>query len=206
MTSRSRSVVGIVLAAGRSQRMGKPKPLLEIEGQTFLERAITTLRSGGCASVVAVLPSSESTPTMWRIAESAGARVVENPNPESEPIDSLRIGLDAAPADARAAAVLPVDHPVVRESTVTALLGAFESRASLIVRPVFEDRPGHPIVLERSIWDELAEPDLPEGTRTVVRRHADEIDHVAVDDPGVKTNIDTPDDYTRELQRPRCED
>jgi CTP:molybdopterin cytidylyltransferase MocA len=205
MTSRSRSVVGIVLAAGRSQRMGEPKALLEIDGQTFLERAITTLLSGGCASVIVVLPPSESAQTMWEIAESTGARVVENPSPESEPIDSLRIGLDAASSDARAAAVLPVDHPVVRESTVAALLGAFESRGSIIVRPVFGDRPGHPIVLERSIWGELAEPDLPEGTRTVVRRHAAKIDHVAVDDPGVKANIDTPDDYEQELERRRCD-
>jgi molybdenum cofactor cytidylyltransferase len=205
MTSRPRSVVGIVLAAGRSQRMGEPKPLLKIDGQTFLERAITALLSGGCASVVVVLPPSDSAPAMWEIAESTGARGVENSNPESEPIDSLRIGLDAAPKDARAAVVLPVDHPVVRESTVTALLDAFESRASLIVRPVFEDRPGHPIVLERSIWDELAEPHLPEGTRTVVRRHATEIDHVSVDDPAVRTNIDTPEDYERELERRRCD-
>lgn len=205
MTSRSRSVVGIVLAAGRSQRMGEPKPLLEIDGQTFLERAITTLRSGGCASVIVVLSPSESTQTMREIAESAGAHVVENPNSKSEPIDSLRIGLDGAPTDARAAAVLPVDHPVVRESTVAALVRAFESRGSIIVRPVFGDRPGHPIVLERSVWGELAEPDLPEGTRTVVRRHLAEIDHVVVDDPGVRANIDTPDDYARELEKRRCE-
>lgn len=206
MSSRSRSVVGIVLAAGRSQRMGEPKPLLEIDGQTFLERAITTLLSGGCTSVIVVLPPSESTRTMWEIAESTGARVVENPNPESEPIDSLRIGLNSVPTDARAAMVLPVDHPVVRESTVAALLDTFESRGSIIVRPVFEDRPGHPIVLDRSVWSELAERDLPEGARTVVRRHAAEIEPVVVDDPGVRANIDTPDDYDRELQKPSCED
>lgn len=206
MTSRSRSVVGIVLAAGRSQRMGEPKALLEIDGQTFLERAITTLLSGGCASVIVVLPPPESARTMWEIAESTGARVVENPNPESEPIDSLRIGLDGVPTDAHAAVVLPVDHPVVRKSTVAALLDAFESGGSIIVRPVYGDRPGHPIVLGRSVWGELDEPDLSEGTRTVVRRHAAEIEHVMVEDSGVRANIDTPDDYARELQKPRCED
>jgi molybdenum cofactor cytidylyltransferase len=205
MTSRSRSVVGIVLAAGRSQRMGEPKALLEIDGETFLERAIQTLLSGGCASVIVVLPPPESTQKMWEIAESTGARVIENPHAESEPIDSLRIGLDGAPADANAAAVLPVDHPVVRESTVAALLDAFESHGSIIVRPVLGDRPGHPIVLGRSIWGELAEPDLPEGTRTVVRRHAAEIDDVVVADPGVRANIDTQDDYKRELEKRRCE-
>ena len=205
MTRRSRAVVGIVLAAGRSQRMGEPKALLEIDGQTFLERAIRTLLNGGCASVVAVLPPSKSASRTWETAESAGARAVENPNSQSEPIDSLRIGLEAAPLDFGAAAMLPVDHPVVRESTIAALLEAFESRGAVIVRPVFEDRPGHPILLERSIWDELAQSDLPEGTRTVVRRHRAEIDHVVVDDPGVLANIDTPDDYARELERRQCE-
>jgi molybdenum cofactor cytidylyltransferase len=205
MSSRFGSVVGIVLAAGRSQRMGKPKPLLEIDGRTFLERAITTLLSGGCAPVIVVLSRSESAQAMREIAESAGAQPVENPNLESEPIDSLRIGLDAAPREARAAAVLPVDHPVVRGATVAVLLGAFESQGSIIVRPVFADRAGHPILLGRSIWDELAGPDLPEGMRTVVRRHAAEINDVTVNDPGVRTNIDTPDDYERELERRRCE-
>ncbi len=205
MSSRFGSVVGIVLAAGRSQRMGEPKPLLEINGRTFLERAITTLLSGGCAPVIVVLSRCESAQAMREIAESAGAQPVENPNLESEPIDSLRIGLDAAPREARAAAVLPVDHPVVRGATVAALLGAFESHGSIIVRPVFAGQAGHPILLGRSIWDELAEPDLPDGTRTVVRRHAVEIDDVTVDDPGVRTNIDTPDDYERELERRRCE-
>ena len=205
MTRESRVVVGIVLAAGRSRRMGEPKALLEIDGQTFLECAIVTLLDGGCASVVVVLPAFESASEMWEIAESAGAHPVENPNSQSHPIDSLRIGLDAAPTGSGAAAVLPVDHPVVRESTVAALLDAFESRGAIIVRPVFDDRPGHPILLARSIWDELAEPDLPEGTRTVVRRHQAEIDNVVVGDRGVLTNIDTPDDYAREVERRRCE-
>ncbi|MEJ2153603.1 MAG: nucleotidyltransferase family protein [Gemmatimonadota bacterium] len=178
MSSRFGSVVGIVLAAGRSQRMGKPKPLLEIDGRTFLERAITTLLSGGCAPVIVVLSRSESAQAMREIAESAGAQPVENPNLESEPIDSLPVAV---------------------------LLGAFESQGSIIVRPVFADRAGHPILLGRSIWDELAGPDLPEGMRTVVRRHAAEINDVTVNDPGVRTNIDTPDDYERELERRRCE-
>jgi nicotine blue oxidoreductase len=193
------SVGGIVLAAGRSSRMGQPKALLEIEGRTFLERAIDTLREGGCDVVAAVLAAGEAGRRPGELARACGARPVENRLAEAQQIDSLRTGLEALPEDAEAAIVLPVDHPLANAHAVAALIRTFRSSGAPIVRPVYRDRPGHPVLFARVTWGELADPELAEGARDVVHRHAEEIRDVPIEDRGVIVDVDTPDDYQREV-------
>lgn len=196
------SVGGVVLAAGRSSRMGEPKALLELEGRTFLERAIDTLRAGGCDFVAAVLAAGEATRRPGELARSRGARPVENRLEGAQQVDSLRIGLEALPEDAEAAIALPVDHPLADAQAVAALIRTFHASGAPIVRPVYRDRPGHPVLFARVVWGELADPDLAEGARDVVRRHAGEIRDVPIDDRGVTVDVDTPDDYQREVAPP----
>src|SRR5437870_412265 len=106
---------GIVLAAGASTRMGSPKPLLETDGTTFLERAVHLLREAGCRYVIAVVRDDD-----WieRLADVSGAAVVVNEADESEQIDSLRLGIAHLPEDSQAVVVLPVDFPRVKLETV----------------------------------------------------------------------------------------
>ncbi|HKY60700.1 MAG TPA: NTP transferase domain-containing protein, partial [Gemmatimonadota bacterium] len=72
-------IAGIVLAGGRSARMGEPKPLLRVGGTTFLERAVRVLADGGCAPIVAVVPPGERGKRLASLAERAGARAIPNP-------------------------------------------------------------------------------------------------------------------------------
>ncbi|MGK7312040.1 MAG: nucleotidyltransferase family protein [Candidatus Longimicrobiales bacterium M2_2A_002] len=185
-----RQVAGLVLAAGRSERMGEPKPLLEIEGRTFLEATIAALREGGCTDVTAVVAS----PDAASAARSAGANLAEG-RPDGEQIDSLRGGLDALDDDVAAAVVLPVDHPRVRPATVGTLIDAWRADPSAVVRPVHVGRPGHPTVFPRRVWAALRDPDLADGARSVVER--ERVVDVPVDDPGVLVDIDTPDEYRK---------
>lgn len=186
----SAKVAGLVLAAGRSRRMGAPKPLLEIDGRTFMEAAVAALRDGGCDRVTAVV----ATPGSEAAARSAGADVAPG-RPDGEQIDSLRAGLDTLPTDVAAAAVLPVDHPRVRPTTVRALLTAWRADPDAVVRPALDGRPGHPTVFPRRLWEELRAPDLARGARTVVE--AARVVDVPVDDPGILLDIDTPEAYRR---------
>ncbi|MGH7542747.1 MAG: nucleotidyltransferase family protein [Gemmatimonadota bacterium] len=194
------NVAGIVLAGGRSARMGEPKALLRVEGTTFLERAVLALAEGGCDPVVAVVPPGETGKALLTLAERAGARGIVNPDPEAEQIDSLRHGLHALEPIARGVAVLPVDHPLVRSTTVAALLSAFRESGAPVVRPVHGERPGHPVVFARSVWKELEAPDLEHGARDVVHRHHGEIHEVQVDDPGVAIDVNTPEEYRRRVE------
>ena len=193
------AVAGIVLAGGRSTRMGEPKALLVIEGSTFLERAIRVLADGGCDPEVAVVPPGETGEALLALARARGATGMVNPDPGAEQIDSLRHGLHALAPEVGAAAVLPVDHPRVRAGTVAALLAAFRAAGAPIVRPVHGKRPGHPVVFGREVWGELDAPDLESGARDVVHRHHAEIHEVEVDDPGITIDVNTRQEYEREV-------
>ncbi len=193
-------VAGIVLAGGRSTRMGEPKALLDMEGTSFLERAARVLAEGGCDPVLAVVPPGETGERLLELARKAGARGIMNPQSDAEQIDSLRLGLGALEPEVVAAAVLPVDHPRVQAATITALLAAFRTSGAPIVRPTHGDHPGHPVLFARELWTELQAPDLEQGARDVVHRHQAEIEEVPVDDPGVAIDVNTLEEYTRELR------
>jgi CTP:molybdopterin cytidylyltransferase MocA len=188
-------IAGIVLAAGRSRRMGEPKPFLRLGGLTFLERAVHALRDGGCDVVWVVAAAGDE-----RVAEAAralGARVATNPDAGSEQLDSLRIGLRALPADAEAAAVLPVDIP--EADAVRAVVDAFRATGAPVVVPARQGRHGHPVLFARAAWPELLDVDLPDGARTAVHAHAH--DRVEVPVSALPDDVDTPDDLRRLRER-----
>ena len=192
-------IAGIVLAAGRSRRMGEPKPFLRLDGRSFLELAVLALREGGCGEVVAVVgnPVEEAARRTAEEAERLGARVVVNYDDASEQADSLRIGLRALPDDAEAAVVLPVDVPGATASLVEAVVAAFRATDAPIALPKAEGGHGHPVLFARAVWHELLEGDLPEGARTVIHAHAGELAEVPV--PALPADVDTPEDYRRLL-------
>jgi molybdenum cofactor cytidylyltransferase len=184
---------GIIPSAGASARMGQPKALLRVGRETFLERTVGALRRGGCDPVFVVV--AEGDEEAARQARTAGARVIENPEPGEGPITSLRLALAALDESAAGLVYLPVDHPLVRPDTVRALLDASRSAAAKLALPVHEGERGHPAVFGRALFAELSDPSLEGGARTVTHRHLDEALLVDVADPGVLTDIDTPETY-----------
>lgn len=188
------TTAGVVLAAGRSRRMGASKPLLDLDGRTFIRAAVEALRGGGCSPIIAVVAD----PATDAEAQAAGADVAHAPS-GAEQVDSLRAGIDRLPAHTDAALVLPVDHPLIRASTVRALVDAAASHPDAVIRPVHGGRPGHPTLFPRSVWPALADPTLPNGARSVVESPDTRTVDLAVDDPGVVADIDTPADYRRHV-------
>lgn len=189
------SIDGIVLAAGRSSRMGQPKAQLELKsGITFLEQCVHTLREAGCAYVIAVVSGEDD----WaaRLADVAGAAVVVNDLPESQQIDSLRLGLAHLPEDCAGVVVLPVDIPKVRPETVQKLIVAFHSGDAPVVVPSHDGRNGHPVLFRREMFGELLADPLPRGAESIVEAHEDRAE-IDVDDPNIHFDVDEPADYDR---------
>ncbi len=194
-TPRPAAVHGVLLAAGRSSRMGRSKPLLALDGETLVERAVRVLLEGGCAGVIAVVRAQDDATA--RLAHAAGARVVVNDDPHAQQVDSLRLALRELPDDAVAAAVLPVDVPFVRPATVARLVTAFSTGSALIARPTYHGEPGHPTLFARALFADLAARELPRGARTVIEAHAADTLDIEVEDPGITQDVDTPEDLAR---------
>ncbi len=186
-------IAGIVLAGGLSQRMGRPKATLKVGDETFLERAIRTLKAGGCTDVVVVLNVDDA--GIVELTAGAGGRSTRGGGPGTEQIDSLRAGLRALPLGADAAIVLPVDHPLVGPATVEALISEYLERDAPIVMPTHGGRRGHPVLFSARLFKELLDGDLPEGARSVIRSRVNEAAELEVNDPGVLVDVDTPDVY-----------
>jgi len=190
---------GVIPSAGASLRMGRPKALLQVGGETFLSRTIRALRSGGCDPVLVVVPDRDPqlTERLADTAERAGGRVLINADPGEGPITSLRMAINELGDSVAGLAYLPVDHPMVRPDTVAALLAAAlggEQVAALTV-PTHRGKRGHPAVFGASLFAELADPALEGGARAVVHRHLERARLVEVDDAGVIIDIDTPEAY-----------
>lgn len=193
-------IAGIVLAAGRSRRMGRPKAFLRLGGLTFLERAVAALKGGGCELVVVVAgpPGDTAADETADAARRLGATVARNPDADSPQVASLRAGLRALGDDAEAAVVTPVDVPRAGAEVVRGLIAAFAAGRCPVAQPFDGVRHGHPVLFARTVWGELMADPLPAGARTVVHAHAGQRAEVRV--PLLAADVDTPDDYRRLLE------
>jgi molybdenum cofactor cytidylyltransferase len=185
-------LTAVILAAGESSRMGRPKALLEVAGETFLGRLARVFREAGVGEVVVVLGHGADG---LRAAAPAGARVVVNEAWREGMLGSVAAG--AAAATGEAFFVAPVDHPLFRPSTVRALEVALIDPRIAVAVPTHEGRRGHPLLLRTPLRAELAQVPPGQGASWVMRRDPSRVAEVAVEDPGVVADVDTPEDYRR---------
>src|SRR5918996_3442130 len=182
----------VVLAAGRSQRMGKPKAFLpDGAGETFLGRILRTLRSASAGPLIVVgAPDwSENIPELT----TAEATLVINRHPERGQLSSLQCGLAAAPRSTGMLVTL-VDVPFVMPETVARLVMTWSRTRADVVRPANETRHGHPIVIGPSVIADLLKADTRATARSVLAAYVSTTVDVYTNDPGPFTDIDTPDD------------
>lgn len=193
-------LAGVVLAAGRSERMGTPKALLDFRGEPFVIRILQALAALDVKPRIVVL--GPDAPRIRPVLATHDCLVVERPDPGGGAIASLRAALGALKA-VRPAAILawPVDLPHVRVATVERLLAAYRSAAPAppAVVPCFAERRGHPVVWDASLFAELETSPAAtrHGARGVLHDHAARLLAVPVDDPAVIDDVNTPEDYER---------
>jgi CTP:molybdopterin cytidylyltransferase MocA len=184
---------GLVLAAGEGRRYGRPKALVTYDGGLLVERAVGTLREGGCDPVVVVVGAAAA--QVRATAQLADVTVVDNPQWHTGMASSLRTGLAAlADTGAPAVVVLLVDMPDVTAAAVRRVAAA-AAPAALVMAGYGDDRRGHPVLLGREHWAGVARSAVGDaGARTYLRTHATKVQIVACGDISDDRDIDLPGD------------
>ncbi|HKG58237.1 MAG TPA: nucleotidyltransferase family protein [Pyrinomonadaceae bacterium] len=184
-------VTAILLAAGRSSRMGAFKPLLPFGNKTVIECCIDYLRDGGVAEIIVVLGHRADDIRQ----QVSGVKFALNPDPDTPMGASIAAGIGALPETAQATLIALVDHPAVPPTVVSTLLVSWKKGARLVI-PTWQGRGGHPVLVDLSFKAELL--NLPEsgGLRALFDAHRNEVIRVPVASPFIARDMDTWDDYT----------
>jgi molybdenum cofactor cytidylyltransferase len=185
-------VAAIVLAAGLSRRMGLPKQLMPLGDKTLLEHALANLRSSAVDEIVLVLGAHAD--EIEQKVSTEGLKVVINTLYEQGMGTSLRAGLAAVDPSMCAAMVVLADQPFVRPSTLNQLIAYQRQHDSQITLPLYKGFRGNPVLLDRSVFQELNSLAGDVGCRAIFGGHAEDIHKVPVNDIGVLLDIDTLDD------------
>ncbi len=204
MTGRSKSckkpVAGIILAAGCGSRMGTTKQLLPFENTTILGRVVATANASMLDDIILVLGFESG-----RIRRSldlthpgmTGIHVIENPDWNKGQSFSVAAGLKALPEDFGGALFILGDQPLVMARTINSLVTAFQTTDNWILVPRFQGKRGNPVLVAEPLFSHLASPAGDAGARVLFKEFAHRMQSIAVADPGILKDVDTPEDYTK---------
>jgi molybdenum cofactor cytidylyltransferase len=190
-------ISAIVLAAGKSTRMGRAKANLPLgTNDTFLSRIVHTFRAADVEDVLIVVGHDADQILDAFARTGARARFVTNPQYEDGQLSSFICGLNAVDQpDVEATLMTLVDVPLVTPRTVRAVIERWLDTRAPIVRPVSGAEHGHPILIARSLFDAIRHSDPAIGAKAVIRAYASAAGDVDVDDPGAFLDFDTDADY-----------
>jgi molybdenum cofactor cytidylyltransferase len=187
-------VSAILLAAGRSQRMGAFKPLLPFGDSTVIKSCLKHLRGAGVGEIAVVL--GHRADELRDHLKDVDLTFAVNPEPESEMSVSIARGLEQISPAAKALLIALVDHPAVDSNTIRAITDEWVL-GSRLVRPEHNGHGGHPVLIDLSFRVELLNLDPEKGLRNFFEAHRVEVRRLAVESPFVARDMDTWEDYVR---------
>lgn len=193
VASKLAGVGAVVLAAGPSSRLGRPKQTLFYRGQSLLRRAALAALDAGCRPVVVVTGANAE--VSRRELEGLDVREVFNPLWETGMASSIRAGVEALTgADAGAAVLLLCDQPHVTAEVISRLVDAHRAAGSPVVASEYGGSFGAPALFGRTLFAELVRLEGAAGAKQVIRRHAAGARFLPF--PSGEVDVDTPDDFS----------
>lgn len=200
-----RHVSAVVLAAGGSRRLGRPKQLLPVAGKTMIQHALDVVMSTSVDQVIVVLghAAAEIAPHI-----PAGCQTVLNPDWEAGISSSIQTGLQAVQRQAEAVLFVLADQPLLTGTALERILCAYYGTTKAIVTPVHHGQRGAPALFDRSLFAALRSLSGDVGGREVIRQFAHEVLPVEMDAPEMFLDVDTASDYEELLkqgQRQTCQ-
>jgi molybdenum cofactor cytidylyltransferase len=192
-------LAAVILSAGASSRMGRPKALLPFREGTFLEHLIEITSDPRIGVKRVVLGSGAE--VIRTIAKLKPSMVVLNAEWEKGQLSSIRAGLlSLKEIEIDGIILCPIDHPLVSARLVAELVHRFYEDKKAIVLPTYNARRGHPVIFSKALFEELLSAPDDKGARAVVWAHAGDVLEVPTDEEGVILNINDPDMLQRAME------
>ena len=191
-TRHTKALAGILLAAGRSRRMGAFKPLLPFGPTTVIRSCIQNLQAAGVEDIVVVLGHRAG--DVRESLKDLDLRFALNPDRESEMSDSIRCGVLELPTESKAILIALTDHPAVPPDAIRAIVHEWRSGHQLVI-PEFQGRGGHPVLVDLRFRDELVNLDSNRGLKSLFAAHKGLVRRRPVNSPYIARDMDTWDDY-----------
>jgi len=193
-------IAAVVLSAGESSRMGRPKALLPIEGETFIGRIVASLKQTQVGKIVVVL--GHNSDLLAAAIRPLAVEILINPNYQLGQLSSLQVAVRNLLPDADCDGILVhlVDHPYIDASLVDRMIQQFyESKKDIIV-PRCHGKRGHPVLFSRALFDELLDAPIDQGAKAVVNAHGNGTLEIDTDEKGITVDIDTPELYRQHVK------
>lgn len=188
------NIAAVLLAAGRSRRMGAFKPLLPFGGVSVVEACVDALRGAGVAEVVVVV-GHRGDEVRAALAHLHGVRFALNESAGSEMGVSVARGVESLSGEAAAALVALVDQPAVPPAEIRRLFDERRRTGARLVVPEWRGRGGHPVLVDLAFREELLTLVPAEGLRALFDAHRAEVLRVPAGSPYVTRDMDTREDY-----------
>ncbi len=188
-------IAGVVLAAGTSSRVGRPKMILPLGGRPVLQHVLDAAVAAGLEEIAVVL--GHSADQIQREVEiRPPARAVINPDYESGQSSSLRAGLRALGPAARAAVILLGDQPGMGAEAIRRVIAEYGRTGGAVVQAYYRGARGHPVLLDRRVWADAEKVEGDRGARDLIERHPEWVVPVEFDREA-PPDIDCWEDYER---------
>jgi molybdenum cofactor cytidylyltransferase len=193
-------ISAVILSAGESSRMGRPKALLPIEGQKFIERIIRVIGQSRVGRTIVVL--GHHADELRGQIEHLPIQVVVNPDYQRGQLSSLQAAIRHIKNDDQCDGMLVhlVDHPFIDVALVDVLIQGFYETKKLIVVPRHKGKRGHPVIFSRDLFEELLNAPIDQGAKAVVNAHREETLEIEWQDQGITVDIDTPELYRQHVR------
>jgi len=194
-------ISAIVLAAGESKRMGRPKQLLAWQGKTLLRHVLESLMKSDADEIILVL-GHEAEAIRKGLTEFQ-IKIVINPDYKQGMASSLRQGLLAMNPTSEAFLVLLADQPGIGPEIMNRMIRDFQRADPKrgIVRPVYQGLRGHPVLIGVQYLQEALQLQGDVGARQILMNHPEDIIEIEVDQDVVLKDIDTPEEYQKYINR-----
>jgi molybdenum cofactor cytidylyltransferase len=188
-------VAAIVLAAGGSVRMGKPKQLLPIGGKPMVRRVAGAACAAGLAQVVVVV-GAEADAVIEAVTDLP-VDIVVNEDWAQGMSTSLRVGLGALRREIQAVLIVLADQPALTPDLLKALVTRYRVTGAPIVAPLYRGQRGNPVLFDRSLFPELLAVEGDRGGRMLIARYREHLEYLEVEQPAVVLDVDTQQDYEK---------